>query len=363
MFGDNHYVPVVLTKRGERRGLTALPDPVRDQFTPLFVVPAADWDYDNGAPRKDLDAHVGSVPSDLRNCWGSRRAFIDLLPMGNDGPMANGVHPLAWIVSEAHRIGLPLVPTVSPTRSTAYINAVATSLAANATGICLRLQVPEWPSVTGTTALDAFLASLGVGPRDVDLVLDCESDTGTLAAMAAQREIAGLPHAADWRSITLLASAIPKDTPPGQGLHVIDRSDWALYRQVRSALSGRLPTFGDYCVANPDPGLDVDPKLLSISAVLRYAVDDAWLFAKGALFKGTAGRGLGGAAVRPAADRLRLDSRFAPAHHCIFEPWVVLAAGTGPTGNPEKWRELATHHHLIQTTEQIASSFSSSTSP
>jgi hypothetical protein len=40
---------------------------------------------------------------------------------------------------------------------------------------------------------------------------------------------------------------------------------------------------------------------MQISAQLRYTMDECWLVAKGDLFKGRAGTGVGGAAVPPLA--------------------------------------------------------------
>jgi hypothetical protein len=34
----DHYVPVLLTRRGERTALQNVPDSVQDRITPLFVV-------------------------------------------------------------------------------------------------------------------------------------------------------------------------------------------------------------------------------------------------------------------------------------------------------------------------------------
>jgi Beta protein len=69
----------------------------------------------------------------------------------------------------------------------------------------------------------------------------------------------------------------------------------------------RLPTFGDYAVAHPDPSRgDVDPKVMSISAGLRYTIDDEWLVAKGGLYKATGGRSLGGEAAIPVAGVRRM---------------------------------------------------------
>jgi hypothetical protein len=102
---------------------------------------------------------------------------------------------------------------------------------------------------------------------------------------------------------------------------------------------------------------------MQISATFRYATESHWVIAKGALFKGQAGRGKGGSAIIPPLRELSVSADYLDVSHCACEQWISQllddAASSAPgekikTGNPRAWREYGTIHHLTQTVESIA---------
>ena len=136
-FDEHVYVPILLTKRGERSALADTPARVIAKMRPLFVVPAPDWDYDNARPKKTLDEHLTSLPADLVRTWGSDDAFLDATPLG-DSDVFGGDHALFWLSDAAAAQGLVLTPVVRMDSSDSYVDAAAT-LAARGHGACIRL--------------------------------------------------------------------------------------------------------------------------------------------------------------------------------------------------------------------------------
>jgi hypothetical protein len=355
-FGVEHYVPLLLTRRGERTALRETHDALKDQFTPLFVVHPIEWNFDLEALSKSVDVHLEGLPDELWKAWADRAAFIDLIFL-EDEPMSTGVHPLVWLTDQANTLGMNLVPVVSPERTSAYRHAAALVASRDGRGACLRLSVNEWPSLSGTPVIDALLRELGVGPADVDLVLDLAHDVARTALTALAAELSTLPYLYDWRSLTVAGTGMPATMPAGKGMHVVERQEWHVYRDLLSGRRppSRLPTFGDYVISSPEPGGDVDPRFMNISATLRYTTGDNWLIAKGGLFKGNGGKSLGGAAMRPVAASLLSHPDFIGAGHCALEDWVAGVAAGGNGGSPEVWRRYGTRHHLQAVIEQIAS--------
>lgn len=359
MFDHRHYVPILLAKRGERSAVRDLPAADRHTMTPLFVVPPVDWNFDTDAPAKTIDQHLQNLAKDLAQAWGAQRAFIDMPFMGVGTVMANGVHPLEWLTSQANAHSMTLVPVVSPGRDPGYQQAVINIVARDGRGACFRLPSAEWPSAATAAPVNTLLTSLALTAQDVDLVLDLTDEVvgaPGLALTAVRNELSVLPHLAGWRSVTVAGAGFPKQlTGYGRGISVIDRIEWQIYQALlASPPSARTPTFGDYAIAHPDPSVDVDPKFMSISAALRYTIADHWLVAKGDLFKGTGGSGLGGAAVPPVAQQLVADARFL-AGHCDGDDWLTqVAAGTTGGGNPEAWRRIGTLHHLTLVSRTVA---------
>ena len=356
-FDHRHYVPVVLTKRGERRALADLAPSIKSGFTPLFEVAPIDWNFDLDEPAKTIDEHLKTLGDDLAGCWGSDRAFIDMRFIEPTERMSDGSHPLDWLIVRANAAGATLLPSVSPSRDAAYRAAAARSVARDGRGACVRLATGEWPSATGTTQLDGLLRELAISPAEVDLMLDLAEDgaaSSGLALAAVRNELNALPNATDWRTVTVSGAGFPKDLSGlGRGLSVVERTEWTLYQDLLAGPSTSvIPQFGDYGVAHPDPILNIDPRLLSISAAFRYTIDRAWLVAKGELFKGAGGSGRGGAAALPVAAAIAADSRFAGAAHCAGDAWIAAVPGSG--GNPEAWRRVATTHHLTHVSEAVS---------
>lgn len=286
-FDHRHYVPVILSKRGERRAVANLAQTIKNEMTPLFVIPPVEWDYEADAPAKSIDDHLANQPRELRAAWGTRRALVDLT-FADDGPLSSGVHPLVALTDAANGLGLPLVPTTGIDRTPAYLQAVVDVVARDGRGVCLRLLPAEWPVGTRRlTELNTTLTDLAVSPTETDLVLDLGADVAASPALtltAVSAELAALPYASDWRSITVTLAAFPKGAGDfAKGMNYLDRADWQLYQALIALVgtTGRLPTFGDYVVAHPDPFVDVDPRMMQNSATLRYTGDNEWLFPKG----------------------------------------------------------------------------------
>lgn len=347
-----HYVPIVLTRRGERTALRDLPAHVHDRMTPLFVVAPIDWDYEEEAPSKTIAEHIRRLPDELHAARGDRPALLDLPFLGDgDELLDNGAHPLGWLLAECP---VPLIPVVAPSRSDAYLAATHDAIRDFGRGACIRLSVSEWPGQDPAT-FNHLLERLSLRPEDADLVLDLEDRPGEIAVTAVAHEITSLPNRDAWRSLTVAATSMPKQIPQGRGIHEIDRQEWIDYGRLLGRPPARVPTFGDYGVAHPDPVVDVNPRWMSVSANVRYTVDESWLVPKGDLFRASGGLGIGGAAVPPVLRSLQAQPAYLGAGHCALEDWVDGVLNHGRSGgNPELWRRHATTHHLTHVVSQIA---------
>ena len=97
-----------------------------------------------------------------------------------------------------------------------------------------------------------------------------------------------------------------------------------------------------------------DPRTMSVSAAVRYALGDDWLLIKGVSTKARPAK----EQFKDLADRLvygDLSSHFAGEQHCLGCAQIKRAAegGTG-LGSPGKWRFLGTVHHLTRAVEALA---------
>lgn len=354
-FGVDHYVPILFTKAGERDAIAGLDESLKDAFTPLFVVHPIDWDFELGQPKKTADEHLSKLPAELQKIWDRRPAFIDVLPLDDD-TMADGTHPLEWIVTAAQQLNLPLVPVVSPSRSADSLVAAHNLITAGiCTDVCLRLEAEHWPVPPQSEEIDALLAEIGIDKSNTHIILDLEDDTGQSSRFALSSALDSLAGVNDWKTLTVTATAMPQTPPPTKGLHEVARQEWLNYEQLvtQKRYGSRQPTFGDYAIAHPDPLADaIDPRFMQISAKFKYTCDYKWLVGKGDLFKGTGGRSVGGAAIRPVARAISVHNEFTGGH-CTTEGWILAAAADGQPGSPKTWVEVATRHHIGRVIEQL----------
>jgi hypothetical protein len=338
------------TKHGELTALAALTPSVKSKLTPLFVVHPIAWDYDTEAPSKSVSDHVAGLGKKLASQWGTNRAFLDPVFLIVD-PLqrGNAEHPLHTVVGEAADHGLPLVPVISPGQHPSDTAAAKAVHAETGVGACVRLLPRHWPtSPARARELDELTAALGLGPADADLVFDLGIEVhNELATELARAALQALPHADSWRSLTLAGGAFPRDLSgiPKNRISRLPRLDWEVFSEVSAEAadgSFRRPDFGDYAVAHPDPTMVVDPRVMSISANLRYTTDEEWLVAKGEL-------------AVPLATMIANADEFCQADFSAGDQWIdEVARFRANGGSPAWWRWAGTNHHLVFITESLS---------
>jgi hypothetical protein len=73
------------------------------------------------------------------------------------------------------------------------------------------------------------------------------------------------------------------------------------------------------------------------------------------LYKGTGGRGLGGAAAIPVAEMIASAPEFCGADYSTGDGWIEQTSlGATNGGSPQTWRRACTNHHLTFVTDRLA---------
>ncbi|WP_130178684.1 hypothetical protein [Cryobacterium sp. SO1] len=160
-------------------------------------------------------------------------------------------------------------------------------------------------------------------------------------------------------SRTVGGAGFPDTTGLARGVSEHLREDWTLFQAVfaKRKLAGLSPMdFFDNAIQNPSfIDVGVDPRFLSISALMRYTTSDRWLIAKGELFKGPAGKSRGGAALIPALDLLVAHPSFGDPILTAMDTWVGdVLSGRATPGGPETWRTWGTLRHIESVSHQLA---------
>lgn len=353
-FSEDHYVPILFTKLGERKALGKMSESEKKLLTPLFNVHPIDWDFETDSPKKTVDDHLAKIPANIKESWGDLPAFIDASIFDED-LMNDGTHPIEWLVRSAAAKNLELVPVVSPGLSLEYLNGVKSLLTSGVSKeVCIRAEVKDWPQAGMASNTIGLLGKLGVTPSQVHLILDLRDETTNAAEAATWSALNNLDYLPDWKTLTVAATAMPSTLPPGRGVSVIERADWIHYSSIRSKRTAllRVPTFGDYAVTHPDPLSEIDPKQIQISAKLKYTSSNSWLLSRGDLYKGHGGKSKGGEAIRSVAQELTRRPEFTRSHTGP-EKWIEDAAKNGRPGNTTTWVTIGTWRHLLRVLEQL----------
>jgi hypothetical protein len=356
-FNHGHYVPVILTRQGERLALRVLDPMIKDHVTPLFVLHPVPKDLDTEQPQVSVDEHVRKAPAQLLRDWGTRPAMIDLKWLPSAERMSDDSHPLYWLCNASHAAGLTLAPSLSAGRDDAYRQAACDAARATGSSLCFRLPPDEWADLTEATGqgrLLALLAEADLPPESVHLILDVEGDVNTNAAITAnamRSALRALPHANAWRSVTVAGTAMPTGTADigANNAALLPRSEWLLWRLLADG-DHRLPAFGDYGVQHPDPMSDFDPRYMQSSAQLRYTIARDWFVARG--------RGMrvaGNEQIRDLATQVVEHDEYAGPDFSWGDHWLhECATSSCSAGNQMVWRKVATSHHLTYVARQIA---------
>ena len=159
------------------------------------------------------------------------------------------------------------------------------------------------------------------------------------------------PSHQEWRTLTVAACAFPVSMGSVQrhAHEFVERADWLAWRNYLHAERGnlvRLPTYSDYAIQHPLGVEGFDPRIMQVSATIRYTTSDHWLLIKGESTRST----LPSSQFPALATRLvygHLQQHFAGENHCLGCGAMKAAAdGADGYGSAGAWRTLGTVHHL-----------------
>lgn len=350
MFDLKHYVPILRWKEAERLALRDLHEEVRNRITPLVqLVPES---IAVGKRRPTVSQMLQKVAADMRQCWGTRRIFVDLRYIDQDLRISSRTHPMSYLGDECRRNSVSIVPVTGLDRPSAYQAAVAEAAARDTNGLCLRLLEGDLLTRNLRQLVSRLLGSLGLGPNHVDLVVDLESYS---ASSPAADEISGvIPHLSSWRSFTVASGAFPRDLTQFKtvGRHSLARLDWLAWNRQVGRRNGlvRKPAYGDYGIYHPAYS---PPQFSNPSASIRYTSSGEWVIMRG---EGILNEGGPGTSQWPANAQLLCGMReFCGAAFSAGDAYIHQKANNPkPTGSARTWLQAGFNHHITFVVRQIA---------
>jgi Beta protein len=347
-FGANCYVPVLKIKRGEKKALRQVSMGLRSRIVPLLELVERQPDKS-----PSIDAHLDNAFKDLASSVSTySRCFLDVREVAPDGPQV-----AASVFDRATAAGIVFSPVTGISRT---VDVVA-ALAHRTHGLALRVTRAEFESGNLAGRIDSFLATHGLVPPDVDLIIDLGAVEDMIVdgiRALTDAFLTDVPHHEHWRTFTLSACAFPASmgVVDRHSHDFVERADWIAWRDLHGRRNElpRLPTFSDGAIQHPTGVEGFDPRIMQVSASVRYTLADHWL-----LIKGESTRSSPPSAQFPVlATRLvygHLKPYFAGENHCAGCLGIKGAAnGASGLGSPEAWRRLGTIHHISLTAQALA---------
>jgi hypothetical protein len=348
VFDHLHYVPVLRWKKAERDALEALDGRTREVSTPLIELTMGELLGVGRKRRRTPAQYLSEMTADVLKSWGKAPAFLDLRLI-HDDLRIDGRHPLSVLGDSVGAQGGRVVPVTGLGRSPRYQQAVKACVGLG-NGACIRL-FPRDLFSGADQEIDKLLEALAVNAPQVDLIIDCQIVAGDVELL--RRLVRSVPLIEQWRSLTLMAGAFPKDlTGFKPGIHTLERTDWLHWRSVLDTTNlPRAPWYGDYVTlhavfSEPPPGAN-------FSASIRYACEEYWLIMRG---EGVRNRGGAGYQQWTANAQLLIERAefqgptFSAGDNFIYRK----ALSRGEPGNATQWVFAGVNHHLTLVARQMA---------
>ena len=346
---QDHYVPILKVKRGEKRALREIHDSLKHRTMPLLeIVELTD-------PCKTLDQHLDTAFKDLAVSVDSYpRCLLDCRELLSGWPQAS-----EDIFLRASWQGMVFTPVTGISRNT---KDVTSAMNYRENGLALRLIREEFEEGIFPDGLQRFMDSLELKPEEIDLIVDLGPVDSLIVPGIANLAAAFLnevPYHAEWRTFTISTCGFPLSMGGvGRNSHdFVQRVEWLAWRdsiyQRRHTLQ-RLPMFSD-CAIQHTAGVEgFDPITMQISASIRYTLSDCWLLIKG---EGTRVR-VPSVQFPELATTLvygHLQQYFYQADHCSGCASIQRCADGQPGhGSAEDWRRYGTIHHITRALECLA---------
>ena len=346
-FGPDHYVPVLKAKRGEKAALLRLSPVLQSRIIPLFEIVER--------KHKTLSAHLETSFTNLaESVRPYSRCFLDARELAPDGQAG-----AAAVFQRASDAGITFTPVTGISRRADVVPALDRQM----NGIALRLTRGEFERGDLASKVNAFLSQHRLTPGKVDLIVDLGAVEDLIAegiAAFAEAFTAEAPDHQGWRTFTISACAFPKSMRGvDKNSHALaERGDWLAWKRhlydERNNIP-RLPTFSDCVIQHPAGVEGFDPRIMPVSAAIRYTLENEWLLIKGESTKAIrAGEQF--PALAPELVYGNFRSSFYGSDHCNGCHAMKAAADGAPSlGSAGVWRQLGTIHHLSVVTQALAS--------
>lgn len=327
------YRPLLKTKTGEAQALKELSLAARARIQPIFHVTST------VAP---------SFSNSLAAAWTGLPMGLDgLYNFGETGSMAQTTNLFSALATE----GVAVLPCIEVGSPNGFVQGVQALLQSHGSRLIVKTTLVD------LSRAEAWVRAQGWRPADVDLIVIAgavaDIGLGMLEALVFQSLSDHIVLPSIWNSITLAASAAPRDMGTmTRGRNLVPRLDWQLWQRVSAQFQNQLD-YGDYATVHPDltepPGYVMGSATVSV----KYSVDNDWIVLKGYQISGAKGVAMA-TQYRSHASALVAEPQFNNVADCWADNKIQeIAAGGTTSGNRGTWVKIAVNRHMSLTADLL----------
>lgn len=345
MRGAYCYLPILPARDGAFRAVSWLSSDARSRLTPLFNIPAP-----TPKDEKAIDAYLAKGADGIHGCWDAERpVYVDVHDLSPDLRTSVGEQPIAYLLQRLQMRGSRAIPVTGTkaTRGSEYLDTLHGILPRTKDGVCLRLARDELiePRLLYSSVVD-LLGFLGLGPADVDVVLDFEyvgKDQVEALRATALEALQAIHRVGRFRNVVVSGTSIPEHlNKRTQGKIVrVPRVELPLWTQILGTFAEPVPiALGDCGVIgayHAPPGTPVH-----VPSRIRYTTATEHVFRRANRDE-----------YHVICRELLETEEFSGARFSFGDYQMSKSANgrTGP-GNPGAWVANDTNHHLERVSAQ-----------
>lgn len=353
------YLPALKAKMGELTALNYLDPKIKTEICPLLEIPSVSWDYSEDKPSKPIKSHLKDVISAIEKNW-NKDFFLDFSDNLQIEAIENGIDLLSSFKEEAKDKNINYIPTIDFDKNMDenYINSLKEIQEEKQKGLCLRIKYSDLEDVVEPSKFEELLSLTKIPTSEIDLILDFGSinsyDSDKTLYLATRLVLSSIPMISEWRTISVLASSFPFTLSgiPKNTIRPMNRVEWLSWVRLyeKKDKLERLPIYGDYSISHPEV-VEIDPRVMSMSASIRYSSIEEWIIVKGESIK------IGGFKQFPTlSKKLTLLPDYSGKDFSWGDGRIYDYANAtdDKSGNATTWRSIGNNHHFTLVTNQIS---------
>lgn len=221
--------------------------------------------------------------------------------------------------------------------------------------ICIRISFEDQNDYDINNEINRIVQSLNCNLSNVILLLDMNyltTDNILMGQMSSIAFVNSVQRINEFEDFFFAATSFPINLSGCKTNSVteIERIECKIHNYFNNVSSiNRIPKFSDYGISNPEIE-EMDPRLMTISASVRYTGKSYWYIFKGASVKKYTTDQYYSLCADIVASNMYSGENYSWGDKQIFDK----ANRIGGPGNPTIWRQIGTSHHITLVVDELS---------